>query len=201
MRLTILAYLALSCAALAQELPAVHAVVGVTADDALNIRAEPAAGAAIVGTIAFDAMGVEVVRLSDDGAWGMVGTAEGNGWVAMRFLAAEDVDPAGLPRPMRCFGTEPFWTLTLDAGGGEWITPDGAAALTVEAEAAAPNGWFVTTTDPAGAITRPGIILREACSDGMSDRIFGLSLRLFETGPNGNVIRSGCCTMDSRPAP
>jgi uncharacterized membrane protein len=180
-------------------LPAAFAVQGVAADDILNIRAEPDAASAVVGTIPPDALGVEVVRLSDDGAWGQIGTAEGNGWVAMRFLSALPAPEQGLlPRPMRCFGTEPFWSVTFPpTRGAVHATPEGETPQTIYSQSQAQEGHLVILEE-AAPILRTLMIAREACSDGMSDRTYGFSVRMFTEGPEGNSLLRGCCTLDQR---
>jgi uncharacterized membrane protein len=41
------------------------------------------------------------------------------------------------------------------------------------------------------------VITREQCNDGMSDRQFGFSIRMFLAGKgDGNQVLSGCCTLD-----
>lgn len=198
-RLAFALWLALAAPAAAETLPAVYRVAGVAAGDVLNVRAEPSAGAAILGAIAPGTGGVEVVRLSGDGRWGMVHTGEGNGWVAMRFLeATPPEDPALIPRPLRCLGTEPFWSLTRALHGGTWSTPDAPEAkVAFPYEYAAPEGYFAYAEDALGRGFQL-IVTRETCSDGMSDRIYGFSARLFLAFREGNRLYSGCCTLDAR---
>ena len=97
----------------AETLPALFAVTGVAADDVLNIRAAPDAGAAAVGSFDPTRINIEVLDVSADGTWGMVGLPEGNGWVAMRFLERQEAVAGSIPHPSTCIGTEPFWTLGL----------------------------------------------------------------------------------------
>jgi uncharacterized membrane protein len=186
-------------AAQADPLPATFQVAGVAEGDVLNIRAEPSAGSAIVGTIGPYGFGVEVLRLSDDGKWGLVGLPEGNGWVAMRYLRpAPATDPALVPRPLTCHGTEPFWTLGLFPKGAEWTTPDTPRTdLTVSSEGVAPEGYLIRAEEGPTRVFHL-IIGRGFCSDGMSDREFGLEARLFLESPDGNRLLQGCCTLDHR---
>lgn len=74
----------------AQNLPARYATTGVAAQDRLNIRSAPDASSDIIGAYGPYALNIEVIRLSDDGKWGLIGIGERNGWVAMRFLAPSD---------------------------------------------------------------------------------------------------------------
>lgn len=186
-----------------QTLPAAYRVAGVAADDVLNIRAAPSAAAPIVGTIGPFAVAVEVLELSADGRWGRVPLPEGSGWVAMRFLqATPPADPAEVPRPLSCYGTEPFWRLGLHPRGAEWTTPEGGPWPLDEIEAeAAPGGFLVRLAGQDGAGPWASVTLlalREPCTDGMSDRPFGLSARLFLQGADGAQALAGCCSLDHR---
>ena len=109
-------------------LPALHDVQGVAADDVLNIRSAPDAGAGVIGALAPDATGVEIVERSDDLKWGLVNSGEGAGWVALRFLQRQaGQDHGQFPPVAACSGTEPFWSMTRDAGADHWVyeSPDG----------------------------------------------------------------------------
>ncbi len=187
-------------AASAQSLPAAYQVTGVAPDDVLNIRAEPSASAPVLGTIGPYAITVEVLRLSDDGKWGLVPMPEGGGWVSMRYLTGmAGQDPALIPRPFTCIGTEPFWNLALTArGAAEWTTPEEPRSdLTLIEEQAAPSGYHARLEQgPTRSFDL--IVSREWCSDGMSDRTFGFAAKLFIAAPDGNLLASGCCTLDHR---
>jgi len=187
---------------MAQNWPEVFRVEGVAAADVLNIRAEPKAGAKIVGTYGAHDFNIEVLGLSEDGRWGRVGVPEGNGWVAMRFLVATPVAESDLPRPLRCHGTEPFWSISLDPrGGAEWDSPEtGPRPLSAQEELVVPGyagGYWLRLLD------RPEkrhdlAITREYCDDGMSDRAYGLAAVMFTRSQDGNRVYRGCCTLDSR---
>lgn len=199
LRLTALLLLLPTLAA-AQELPALHDVTGVASDDVLNLREGPSAGDRIIGTLAPDAENVEVTALNDDGSWGRVNTQERSGWASMRFLARQaGQDADTLPVPMRCFGTEPFWSLDVTASG---LTFEGVDLDPVETSLAARStvrgirgrhgfaGWGAKET--AGM---HGIVRREACSDGMSDRHYGLSLDLLVSMDGELSQYAGCCSL------
>ncbi|WP_417770659.1 SH3 domain-containing protein, partial [Stappia sp.] len=106
--------------------PALHDVSGVEAGDVLNIRAAPDAGAKIVGGLAPDATDIEVIAPSDNPRWGLVNTAEGRGWAALRYLRRQPGQWLGAVPPMRhCSGTEPFWSLALPGDGTlRFATPE-----------------------------------------------------------------------------
>lgn len=184
----------------ADTLPAAFMVKGVADDDVLNIRAEPASTAAILGEIAPHALNVEVIEISADGKWGKVAAGgEGNGWVALAYLERQPVlDPALVPRPMTCLGTEPFWALDLFEQGAAWETPDTPRTdLGEVTEAVAPQGFHLRAEEGPERVFHL-TISREWCSDGMSDRAFGFAAKLFLESPDGNMLLSGCCTLDHR---
>ncbi|VDC23486.1 COG3650 family protein [Pseudogemmobacter humi] len=197
-RLSFALWLALAAPAAAETLPALYRVAGVAAGDALNVRAAPSAAAEVLGVIAPDTRGVEVVGLSEDGRWGLVHSGEGNGWVAMRYLeATPPEDPARIPAPLRCLGTEPFWSLTRAPNGGTWSTPGAEETLGFPREYVADRGYSAWGEDSLSGSYQL-IVTRETCSDGMSDRIYGFSARVFAVSPGGNRLYSGCCTLDAR---
>ncbi|WP_395542619.1 COG3650 family protein [Neotabrizicola sp. sgz301269] len=184
----------------AGTLPAAFMVKGVDGNDLLNIRAEPSAGATVLGTIGPQALNVEVLEISPDGKWGKVAAGgEGNGWVSLAYLERQPVlDPALVPRPMTCLGTEPFWSLGLFEQGAEWTTPDTPRTdLGEVTEAVAMQGFHVRAEAGPERVFNL-TISREWCTDGMSDRQFGFAAKLFIESPDGNALLSGCCTLDHR---
>lgn len=197
--------LALPGAALGQGLPSRFDVSGVSAGDGLNVRAAPTTAAPVIGTLAADARGVEVVAKDPTGAWGAVNAGEGAGWVALRFLAEESGVwvPGGLPAGLRCLGTEPFWSLVPEGASARLETPEATTTFAVTALDLGVPG------DPRRALLLSGegasataTITPQACSDGMSDRRFGLEtlVVLTEAGSASRLL-SGCCTLGSGVAP
>jgi len=171
--------------------PQLVAVTGVDADDVLNVRASPGAWSEIVGTLAPDATGIEVVAL--DGRWGQINTGERRGWIAMRYTTPLPDQPAW-PETFACFGTEPFWSLDVSAGTATFRPMDGAAAsadLRGPATGATPGRAAYLLDGGAGAGTL--VVRRSLCSDGMSDRRYGLSVDYVQTG--SGALLSGCCSL------
>ena len=183
----------------AEELPAAFRVTGVAATDVLNIRAEPEAEATILGSIPHNSSRVEVLQLSPNGKWGMVGNGEGNGWVAMKYLQPVAATPADqMPVPLRCLGTEPFWSFAHTPQKTWFLTPEAASTNVILSQnLAAGHGYFASGSDESGRNYHL-IVTRERCSDGMSDRLYGFSARLFRQGGPENLLYSGCCTLDGR---
>jgi len=187
--------------AVAQDLPGHYRVRDVAANDVLNIRDLPDAKAAIIGTIEPFAFNVEVLDITADGRWGRVSNIEGEGWAAMRYLEATPPAPHTLPRPMTCFGTEPFWAVNMFPDGDEYATPDGTVPLNLVREAVSDAGYpggYLMEFEEGPTLTRSLIITREMCNDGMSDFAFGLAVRMFTIAPDGNSLHQGCCSLDHR---
>ena len=193
--------LALPAAAQDGPLPALFAVTGVDAGDTLNVRAAPDPSAPVLFDLAAGATGVEIVRVEQDGAgrpWGLVGAPEAAGWTAMRFLAR--TTPADLPwlSEMRCSGTEPFWSFALDRTDDalyEGMEGDADAVLLSSRTRSrnAPASYGFTGEGAFGPAS--GIVTRQACSDGMSERAYGLSLELLMSTPGGTDHVTGCCRL------
>ena len=196
MRVLIAALLFASSAA-AEGFPASYFVTDVAADDTLNIRSAPSASGDILGEYGPYDLNIEVLRTSPDGKWGFVGIGEGNGWVSMRFLAASDhQDPNSFPRPMSCFGTEPFWSLNITVRGDEYQElGDTRRDLAMTSERVAPNGG-IAMFEEGPTLNRTLIVNRAYCGDGMSDREYGWQATLFNDVPDGSTVQTGCCTLD-----
>jgi uncharacterized membrane protein len=188
--------------ALAQDLPAAFFVTGVDTDDVLNIRQAPSAGSEKIGEIGPYGINIEVLALSENGRWGKIGMPEGNGWVAMRYLSPQETGTVeGLPRPLSCLGTEPFWRLGLYPGGDEFERL-GEDRLDLQSVSEDPgeDGWQASLGAMDGA-TYGLVVARGLCSDGMSDREFGWRATLYIDRPGGSETLQGCCTLDHRAAP
>ena len=176
--------------------PGLIDVTGVADDDVLNIRAQPNAGAAIIGTLAPDAAGVEVVETRDN--WLRVTMPEASGWINGRFatmrtgLWQQDAVPAGLV----CHGTEPFWSLALDGTAAQFSTPE-SATRHEGLRIFGPSDWM---ENPRRAIRAEGLMALIApapalCSDGMSDALFGLDVDVIVgSGEDARYLR-GCCSL------
>lgn len=178
----------------ADVLPAFHSVTGVAADDVLNIRAAPAGDAPIIGALPPDATGVEVITIFD--GWATVNAGEQAGFVAARYLVREPgPDWSDLQTPLACRGTEPFWSLALDPAGGQ--------ASYESTETTVPETWQMVRAwpgkpwAPTAATTFPdrlAVLAPGECSDGMSDRTYGIGVDIFPLSPDGDRL-SGCCVL------
>ena len=184
-----------------RDLPALHEVTGVRPDDVLNVRASPSASAPILFTLEPGQRDVEVVRVEQDASgrdWGLVSAPETAGWASMRFLAR--TTPTDLPwlPALMCSGTEPFWSFALDRtndalyeGMGE---PPDAVRLASRTRSRNDTRAFGFTGEGAFG-PASGVVRRERCGDGMSDRAYGFAIDLMMSTPGGTDHVSGCCRV------
>lgn len=183
-------------------LPTLFDVTGVAANDRLNVRAMPDASSSILSELAPDAKGVEVVAVRS--GWGLVNTHERSGWVNMRYLKerADVWQPGQVPATLNCLGTEPFWSLRQVGGNLVHETPEASRLLQRRAVVDNPSrhspARSIVAGDEGGRLT---VVLHPApypaqCSDGMSDRAFGLSATLlFEGAGQASRMENGCCRL------
>jgi uncharacterized membrane protein len=183
----------------AQELPAFFSVTDVASDDVLNLRAGPDATSAVIGSLPADATGIEVVDV--EGNWAVVNVGEVTGYAAIGYLTREEgPDWTALQTPMTCLGTEPFWSLEIDPAKGETRSrlPEDAADQIATLTEAWPgqSPWA-----PSAAVALPqglAVLQPLQCSDGMSERSFGIVIDIFLTGTDAAAPRSrlsGCCSL------
>ena len=184
--------------ALAQSYPALHDVTGVAADDVLNVREAPSAQSAIIANLAPDTPGVEVVRADASGRWGLVNTGERSGWASLRYLTPQPPGDYALTRILICAGTEPFWDITIRQGSSALLhrlsSPDITFSAGLLQGASGRSDRFSLQGEADGA-TLTTLVRRTACSDGMSDREFGLDADLLIRGQGDLLHLSGCCTL------
>ncbi|MFD1342659.1 SH3 domain-containing protein [Litorisediminicola beolgyonensis] len=192
-------------AATQDQWPALFDVAGVAADDVLNIRAEPSASAPIVGTLAPDAVDIEVIRPNPRELWGLVNVEDGTGWVSLSYLRRQPGQYLGaLLEPRTCVGTEPFWSLSLTDAAR--VTYEVAADQTV-LEGTVPGRFRSANRRDVEALsltffdgtTGTAFLRLDQCSDGMSDRAFGISIDLLLKHPERPVtpsLVSGCCSLN-----
>ncbi|MFD1914204.1 COG3650 family protein [Halodurantibacterium flavum] len=182
-------------------LPTLFDVEGVRADDVLNIRAEPSATAGIIGTLSADTRDIEVVEFDATGRWARINRDERTGWVAARYLAYQVGiwEDGGLPPSLVCHGTEPFWALRPAAEEITLSRPDhDEMRLPLRRVLSSPvfrdpRRVFAAGTGPGANVTV--FMTPKLCSDGMSDRLFGLEATVMLETEIGAELLLGCCSI------
>ncbi|MHA6326318.1 COG3650 family protein [Roseivivax sp. CAU 1753] len=193
--ISLLLTLMLAAPLAAQDLPALYDVTGVAAGDVLNLRDAPSASANQIGSLAPDARDIEVTAIQS--GWGRVNVDEGAGWASLAFLARVSGQwPDGLPDAQTCFGTEPFWSLGLADGSFDFEHFDKgvqSGPITLRTRASGRPDRFAYAGPASG---RRAILImgRAECSDGMSDRLYGLTGDFLL----GDALYSGCCSVAPR---
>jgi uncharacterized membrane protein len=177
-----------------------YQVVGVAADDQLNVREQPGVDAGVLGGLTPHADNIvitgSVMEVGGSDWWEIV-FVEGylsQGWVSGRFLEPVDAEARERDYPLRCGGTEPFWSLDLDSGQATYSSPD-EETLSMNAspwrEASGLLGYFAVQLERDGQLGYASIWRERAfCSDGMSDIRHPFGTILIR--PDGEVL-AGCC--------
>lgn len=183
----------------AQSLPALYDVADVLVGDVLNIRKSPTTTASIIGGLAYDETGVEVVAINEEGDWGLINAGETAGWVSLRYLQRQPgQDDDGLPRPLACAGTEPFWSFNLGDGTSAEITWFDEEPVTFESvfviESSNRTDRYAIFAD-GGDKVLTSVLGRARCSDGMSDKVYGLGIDILLTDESDVRFFSGCCAI------
>lgn len=179
--------------------PALFDVVGVASNDRLNIRETPGVGAPLIGTFAPGAIGIEVIQPNDAQTWGQVNLGERSGWVSLKYMRRQPGQWYGsVPAIRRCFGTEPFWQLSISRQqGSTFLTPEAELPVEVLSVLTSRNhrghSAFLGKLGPDEMV----LALRHGlCSDGMSDRAYGLEVDLISRRADGRgMLYTGCCSL------
>ena len=179
--------------------PALYDVTGVTTNDVLNVRAKPGTSHPIIETLAYDDRHIEIIRLNDDGTWGLIGYPNGSGWTSMRYLERQpNQSGPTLPRPLSCGGNEPFWGISFGLQDNEFFEPGALPNNLTSAWEAIPAGMQPVAYGiklENGGDKMDAIITRRQCSDGMSGKAYGFEINALLSGTLGDRMLSGCCSL------
>ncbi|MCE8020161.1 SH3 domain-containing protein [Halomonas sp. MCCC 1A11036] len=175
-----------------------YRVTGVAATGGLNVRSQPEPSAEIVSTLEPDASDVVVsgTRIERNGAvWWQVVGGDGLGWINARYLApVDEAPPSGEVFPLRCTGTEPFWSLKVADDEARFETPmdeDETWQAGPMTRAMGLIGRYAIRLENEGGVGHLTAWRNHGfCSDGMSD--IGFPYEGIVVTPNGTV-HAGCC--------
>jgi len=194
----VLVWVGFALLASADPFPMLYDVTGVAPNDELNIRAEPQASSLRLGALAYNARNIEIVRTDTKGRWGLLNWGETTGWVSMRYLR-DRPDPLGfLPaKTVRCFGTEPFWSLTIHQGEKSSFQLLGNPKLhgrvgTLNPSNGRRDRLVVQGVDSIGQFS--AVLRAQHCSDGMSDREYSIDADVLFHDDRMEYF-AGCCSI------
>ena len=197
MRLFALLFCLMPALAMASDWPALMNVTDVQANDHLNIRERPTTASPVIGKLGATDTNVEIVGASEDANWGIVNTGEGFGWVSLRYMTPSSTDNS-LPNELYCSGTEPFWAANFGAETMRFSSPESEELEIVtnarKTSANRVDHYSITSTASDGAFAA-AVITRRECSDGMSDRAYGVSLDLVLRTKDIDAHLTGCCSL------
>lgn len=195
--------LSAAVAAAQEPLPALHDVTGIPASDMLEIHALPDDTSPVIGTLSHDATAIEGILQSDDASWVMVNHGDRAGWVERSALERQPGQSSrGFLEVRQCLGTEPFWSLGIDeraratwSAPGKPVRTGAMPGVFKSANNRTVEGFTLVFRDDSRVYA---ILRRGLCSDGMSDRAYGIAVDLFLTQENGrSQLLSGCCSLRS----
>ena len=184
-----------------EYLPNLYDVTIVETWDTLNVRQSPDGKAKVIATLPSNAKGIELVVRDATGKWGKINLGEQTGWVALRFLKKQGDawQPAALPQSLKCSGTEPFWSLAVSKSGMVFSEPDqpnrdmGLRKVMDRGIPSEPTRGFIAGDDK-GRVT--AFMRPQQCSDGMSDRAYGLAVSVILDGQDmPSRMLMGCCSI------
>ena len=179
--------------------PALYDVTRVSVNDTLNVRSFPDAHSEILGELSPNAQDIEVIDVNEDGRWGLINIGERAGWVSLAFLQKQN-RPEGL-LPLECYGTEPFWFLSLEQAETVFFknmdeTETSFDVLASRYSANRTDRWFLMAENASASISV--VVRSEICSDGMTDRTFGISTDFILQSDAAPRFLSGCCSIAVR---
>lgn len=163
--------------------------------EALIVRTGASPAAQVAGALPAGATGIVELEQSGDG-WMRVRAGTVEGWVSGVSLVPQAPPSGYLPTALTCSGTEPFWSIQLEAGQGKVQSPDRPTSPEL------PFDQLKTPHEPSFLVTPRGkgagyrwltvSLAREQCQDGMSEQRYGWRA-LALTAEQGFV--AGCCRV------
>lgn len=180
-------------------LPSFFQVYGLSDGDVLNVRSGPSAKSRDLGDLVPNQK-IEVTVFDVSGTWARVIWDEGNAWVSRRYLepvATPRMKPSEIPANMLCTGTEPFWSFAVENGA---VARFSAMGGDPSDNPILWNGVSANHTLRLGLATADwrAFVQKKTCSDGMSDRLYGLQIDLIGTEDKPMML-SGCCQLAEPP--
>ena len=170
-------------------------VTQVASDDTLNMRLAANSKSAVVYQLPFDA--TNLIQVSRSGKWIQVSYRDYVGWVYEKYVTP--VQPATsrsvIGQELRCFGTEPHWTLQTQGHQISFGEYGETTSFTLNDKVRQGtnhnNLWLANFIDPDNPFqSYKAIIEKSTCSDDMSDKKHPFAIKIINS--HGQLF-SGCC--------
>lgn len=207
LRLAICLALFLPACAVAQEvLPALLDLKRVREDQVVSVYAHPDLQSDPIGFLPTDAKGVEVIALSESGAWAQINTPERAGWIEAKHLEpSESVWERRIaPDFVTCFGRDRRWWLNATDQSVEISVMSMAdyesmveyrmtilEALKPPGRPKASRVLLASNPEAAAHIS----IVGDHCSMFAEGFEYGLSVNVLLTTPDERILVTGCCSL------
>ncbi len=171
-------------------------VIGVAADDTLNLREAAAGKSKTVYKLAHNANGM--LKLGDSNGWVKLSYKEHVGWAYGKYLQST-IAPGVMPEisnELFCLGTEPHWILKTDNNKLKYKKYDDQAEYlfnsSFEKNIKEMGVWTFSATNPEVPASSISIVIKhnEQCSDEMSDDKYTYSIKVNDKEMG---VLNGCC--------
>jgi uncharacterized membrane protein len=187
------------------RLPALYTVSQPADVTVLQVHLQPDTASDVIGALVAGQTDIEVIDLAENGTWANVNVNEGSGWVQIAGLQPmPDKSWSHLTTPLQCAGTEPFWGLRIDPVtlSGSFRGDSGVDTAMSVSRIWDPDNLMRGYDPESPVVVRFGeqnalaFLTPAQCSDGMSDRNYGINILLSITEPGQDEhIWTGCCLM------
>ena len=176
-----------------------YKVTGLQQGGHLNVRSEPSETSDDIGDLASGSHPWQVFETDASGQWGRIVWQEGNGWVALRYMAQikiEDLADTIVPVGLACAGSEPFWLLEIESQNRiRFSVPDSSSlnALSEITQTTNDETAVVAISSLTESSSNTAVIRKSQCSDGKTESDYGWSADVITQSPM--KLYSGCCFL------
>lgn len=171
-----------------------YRVVGIARDAVLPLLQQPDDESEIIGELRWNARDVVLSGAStqvDGREWHQVVHDGSYAWTEAVHLDPQDQARAE-DYPLQCLGTEPFWSVGINRESAVFEAPDVAQTTWTASDWLPARGLIGRYMIRLGSGYGTGYIaiLRQTCSDGMSEISYPFETIMITPG---QAVRGGCC--------
>jgi uncharacterized membrane protein len=175
-----------------------YEVTGLGEGEFVPLRPQPGDEGEEIDTLGIDARGIVLsgaAMQAEGELWVQVLRDGDPAWARASHFVAQEGEPAQ-EFPLHCVGTEPFWSVRISGEEAVFEAPDVAATTWRASEWLPARGllgrYMIRLSSGYG--TGYLALLRQTCSDGMSDIAYPFETVMITAG---QAVRAGCCRRAS----